>query len=86
MDIQDALKGDSKEEPVVGGAPVGDGVNVGLPNLNQGYDMTAAGSIMQDNNMRKKMCLLHKQPLRYFCESCEELICYDCTVMGPHNT
>lgn len=35
---------------------------------------------------RKKMCLLHKQPLRYFCVSCEELICYECTVMGPHNT
>ena len=35
---------------------------------------------------RKRMCLLHKQPLRYFCASCEELICYDCTVMGPHNT
>ena len=32
------------------------------------------------------MCLLHKQPLRYFCVSCEELICYECTVMGPHNT
>lgn len=35
---------------------------------------------------RKKNCVLHKQPLRYFCDSCEELICYDCTVMGPHNT
>jgi len=35
---------------------------------------------------RKKVCLLHKQPLRYYCDSCEELICYDCTVMGPHNT
>lgn len=37
-------------------------------------------------NDRKKLCILHNQPLRYFCESCEELICYDCTVMGPHNT
>jgi len=35
---------------------------------------------------RKRFCLLHKKPLRYFCVSCEELICYDCTVMGPHNT
>lgn len=34
----------------------------------------------------KKQCFLHNQPLRYFCDSCEELICYDCTVMGPHNT
>lgn len=30
--------------------------------------------------------MIHKQQLRYFCDSCEELICYDCTVMGPHNT
>ena len=35
---------------------------------------------------RKKACMLHRQSLRYFCDSCEELICYDCTVMGPHNT
>jgi len=34
----------------------------------------------------KKSCFLHNQMLRYFCDSCEELICYDCTVMGPHNT
>jgi hypothetical protein len=34
----------------------------------------------------KKKCFLHQQQLRYFCDSCEELICYDCTVMGPHNT
>ena len=32
------------------------------------------------------MCLLHHQPLRYYSETSEELICYDCTVMGPHNT
>jgi hypothetical protein len=35
---------------------------------------------------RKQICVLHGKPLRYFCDSCEELICYDCTVMGPHNT
>ena len=34
----------------------------------------------------KKQCFLHNELLRYFCDSCEELICYDCTVMGPHNT
>lgn len=30
--------------------------------------------------------MLHNKPLRYYCDSCEELLCYDCTVMGPHNT
>ena len=35
---------------------------------------------------QSKTCMLHGKPLRYFCDSCEELLCYDCTVMGPHNT
>lgn len=30
--------------------------------------------------------MLHNKPLRYFDDSYDELICYDCTVMGPHNT
>jgi hypothetical protein len=34
----------------------------------------------------RKMCYHHNQELRFFCDSCEEPICYDCTVMGPHNT
>ena len=40
---------------------------------------------MVDPELKSK-CFLHNQQLRYFCDSCEELICYDCTVMGPHNT
>ena len=43
-------------------------------------------SAYQMDPILKKQCFLHNQPLRYFCDSCEELICYDCTVMGPHNT
>mgnify|MGYP003326381882 CR=1 FL=1 len=35
---------------------------------------------------RKKNCLIHNDTLRYFCDNCEELICYRCTVEGPHNT
>jgi hypothetical protein len=34
----------------------------------------------------RKVCYHHNQELRFFCDSCEEPICYDCTVMGPHNT
>ena len=49
-----------------------------------GHVFTLGG--MHGSMDRKKNCVLHKQPLRYFCDSCEELICYDCTVMGPHNT
>ena len=30
--------------------------------------------------------MLHGKPLRYYCDNYDELVCYDCTVMGPHNT
>ena len=32
------------------------------------------------------LCVHHKEPLKYFCDSCEEPICNQCTIMGPHNT
>ena len=35
---------------------------------------------------QSKVCMLHGKPLRYYCDNTEELLCYDCTVMGPHNT
>lgn len=31
-------------------------------------------------------CALHGKPLKFYCENTESLSCYDCTVMGPHNT
>jgi len=43
-------------------------------------------SILNPYVTQSKTCMLHSKPLRYFCDSCEELLCYDCTVMGPHNT
>ena len=30
--------------------------------------------------------MLHGKPLRYYCDNTEELLCIDCTIMGPHNT
>ena len=34
----------------------------------------------------QKNCYLHKnQPLKLFCESCEEPICHECQMIGPHN-
>ena len=35
---------------------------------------------------QSKVCYYHGQPLRFYCDNSEEPICYDCTVMGPHNT
>ena len=35
---------------------------------------------------QNQACMLHGKPIRYYCDSCEELLCHDCTVMGPHNT
>ena len=35
---------------------------------------------------QSRICMLHNKALKLFCDTCEELLCYDCTVMGPHNT
>ena len=33
-----------------------------------------------------KTCFLHSnEPIKYFCESCEEPICQKCQMIGPHN-
>ena len=34
----------------------------------------------------KKMCYHHNSPLKFYCESCDEPICSECQIMGPHNT
>jgi palmitoyltransferase len=31
-------------------------------------------------------CISHNQPLKYYCEACEEPTCADCHSLGPHNT
>ena len=37
-------------------------------------------------NFFQKNCYLHKdQLLKLFCESCEEPICHECHMIGPHN-
>ena len=37
-------------------------------------------------NSFQKSCFLHNgQPLKLFCESCEEPICHECQMIGPHN-
>ena len=33
----------------------------------------------------EKRCYYHQLPLVFYCESCEEPICEQCTVLGPHN-
>ena len=34
----------------------------------------------------KKMCYHHNNPLKFYCESCDEPMCNECQIMGPHNT
>jgi hypothetical protein len=68
--------------PIGGGMQNPPNIDNGFMSPGNAFAPTVAGMGLD----RKKICLLHKQPLRYFCDSCEELICYDCTVMGPHNT
>jgi septal ring factor EnvC (AmiA/AmiB activator) len=37
-------------------------------------------------NHLKKLCYHHNNPLKIYCESCEEPICQECHMIGPHNT
>ena len=37
-------------------------------------------------NKTKKLCYHHQLNLEYFCESCDEPICKQCQIIGPHNT
>ena len=34
----------------------------------------------------KKFCRHHNSLLKYYCETCEELICQECQMLGPHNS
>ena len=34
----------------------------------------------------KKLCYHHQTTLEFFCESCDEAICKQCQIIGPHNT
>ena len=40
---------------------------------------------LSDLSHLRKMCYHHNAPLKYFCESCEEPICQECQMIGPHN-
>ena len=40
---------------------------------------------ISDNSHFKKLCFNHNSPLKYFCETCEEPICQECQILGPHN-
>lgn len=51
-----------------------------------GDNLMRTQPILNQHVTQSKQCMLHTKPLRYFCDTCEELLCYDCTVMGPHNT
>ena len=37
-------------------------------------------------NKTKKLCYHHQLNLEFFCESCDETICKQCQIIGPHNT
>ena len=40
---------------------------------------------ISNNSYFKKLCYNHNSPLKYFCETCEEPICQECQILGPHN-
>ena len=41
---------------------------------------------VNDINKTKKLCYHHQLNLEFFCESCDETICKQCQIIGPHNT
>ena len=41
---------------------------------------------LNDINKTKKLCYHHQLDLEFFCESCDETICKQCQIIGPHNT
>ena len=41
---------------------------------------------INDINKTKKLCYHHQLNLDFFCESCDETICKQCQIIGPHNT
>ena len=34
----------------------------------------------------KKLCYHHQHPLILYCDTCDEPICNECQIIGPHNT
>ncbi len=40
---------------------------------------------MEEIQHLKKLCYHHNLPLKLYCDSCEEPICHECQVIGPHN-
>ena len=65
---------------------VGADQSAGYATMNYGQSPFNPQGMLNPHVSQSKTCMLHGKPLRYFCESCDELVCYDCTVMGPHNT
>ena len=41
---------------------------------------------VSENSNLKKFCYHHNSPLKFFCETCEEPICQECQMIGPHNS
>ena len=76
-------------QPTYGGMDplVGADQSLGFATVNYGMQMQSPFSAqMNPHVVQSKTCMLHGKPFRFFSENHDELVCYDCTVMGPHNT
>lgn len=78
---------EKKEEPPV----VEANLQGGLPDPSKVDAMANApfirgGTEPKPSSSVQSTCLIHGKDLQFYCENTESLICYDCTVMGPHNT
>ena len=53
-----------------------------MAGMQHGDGLMRTQPILNPHVTQSRTCMLHGKPLRYFCDTCEELLCYDCTVMG----
>ena len=40
---------------------------------------------LKNGNQLPSLCVMHKAPLEYYCETCDEPVCHLCITLGPHN-
>ena len=73
----------SAKSKIKAGARVGEEIKLNYSQLQDAQNQNINDSDQQIPE--EKRCYYHQLPLFFYCESCEEPICEQCTQLGPHN-